>query len=139
MEQIVRDHLAHQQAGVRLAKDRAKHEASAAVTNLSDVLVESVNLPVAIAFRNQQHIESLEKSVLAEVKTFTTQTKKWLDLVETLNTSLKELGDVNNWANAIEADVSVVVDVLQSIPPPNASPSSSASGSLSRAKSMFTL
>ncbi|ORY38581.1 GCN5-like 1 [Rhizoclosmatium globosum] len=115
MDQTVRDHH-HQQASARLSRERAKAETSAAFSNLSDVLVETVNLPVAVAFRSQQEIESLEKSVLAESKAFAANTKKWLALVAKLNSSLKELGDVENWANAIENDVSVVVDVLSQVP-----------------------
>ncbi|KAJ3003253.1 UNVERIFIED_CONTAM: hypothetical protein HDU68_005782, partial [Siphonaria sp. JEL0065] len=105
-------------------------EAASAIAALSDVLVETVNLPVAIAFRNQQQIEQLEKSVLAEAKAFSVQTKKWLALVTKLNSSLKELGDVENWANAIEKDVAVVVDVLKAVPKENQTARTTSSRSL---------
>ncbi|KAI9321995.1 GCN5-like protein 1-domain-containing protein [Obelidium mucronatum] len=50
-------------------------------------------------------------------KVFASQTKKWLSLVSKLNSSLKELGDVENWAKAIEADVEIVVKVLKDVSP----------------------
>ncbi|KAI9321996.1 hypothetical protein BDR26DRAFT_883401, partial [Obelidium mucronatum] len=66
MEQVFKDHNS-QQGIVRTARERTRQEALSSTANLSDVLVEAVNLPVAIAFRNQQQIESVEKSLLAEV------------------------------------------------------------------------
>ena len=44
---------------------------------------------------------------------FAKQTQNWLNLVKTFNTTLKDLGDVKNWAKAIEDDMKTVSSTLE--------------------------
>ena len=44
---------------------------------------------------------------------FAKQTQNWLNLVKTFNTTLKDLGDVKNWAKAIEDDMRTVSSTLE--------------------------
>ncbi|KAI8611554.1 GCN5-like 1, partial [Chytriomyces sp. MP71] len=87
------------------------------VRNLSDVLVEQVNTPVSAAFKQQQLIETLERSLGVETRAFATQSRKWVALVANLNASLKELGHVENWVTVIAQDVAAVAAVLGEVEP----------------------
>uniref|UniRef100_A0A0L8GTY8 Biogenesis of lysosome-related organelles complex 1 subunit 1 n=1 Tax=Octopus bimaculoides TaxID=37653 RepID=A0A0L8GTY8_OCTBM len=40
-------------------------------------------------------------------------TMQWLKLVEDFNTALKEIGDVENWARNIEADMRTISSALE--------------------------
>lgn len=44
---------------------------------------------------------------------FAKQTQQWLQLIDGFSTSLKELGDVENWAKSIESDVRLITDSLE--------------------------
>ncbi|KAJ3347916.1 biogenesis of lysosome- organelles complex 1 subunit 1 [Entophlyctis luteolus] len=113
MDGVLKHHQ-QEQLQARASRDRGRVAATASINNLSDVLIETVNTPVSLAFSNQQRIESLEASVLAESKLFALNARKWLAMVNKLNASLKELGNVEDWARAIESDVDVVVSVIES-------------------------
>ncbi|RKO87724.1 GCN5-like 1, partial [Blyttiomyces helicus] len=63
---------------------------------------------VAQAFNNQRELETDAKALQLAAARYTKQTTQWLALVEDLNESLKELGDVRNWARTIETDMRIV-------------------------------
>ncbi|KAJ3255528.1 biogenesis of lysosome- organelles complex 1 subunit 1 [Chytriomyces hyalinus] len=116
MERILKEHTANSTHTARTTRERMKQETLASTTNLSDVLVEHANTPVSIAFRSQQQIETLERSLVAEAKAFASQSEKWIALVARLNSSLKELGHVENWVGVIEKDVGLIAAVLEEAP-----------------------
>ena len=44
---------------------------------------------------------------------FNKQTQQWINLIENFSTSLKELGDAENWANTIEQDMRTITSALE--------------------------
>lgn len=44
---------------------------------------------------------------------FAKQSQQWLQLIEGFSSALKELGDVENWARSIEADMQVMTYSLE--------------------------
>ncbi|KAJ3123965.1 hypothetical protein HK100_011428, partial [Physocladia obscura] len=108
MDRIVKEQQQQQQAA-QAARERTRTDTSTVVGNLSDMVVSSANHDVALAFGNQQRIEELEAAVLSGAQTLAGSTKKWLGLVAQLHAALKELGGVDDWARAIDADVALIV------------------------------
>ncbi|KAI9354860.1 general control of amino acid synthesis-like protein [Zopfochytrium polystomum] len=112
MIKVVRDHHAKGQTIAKLSRDRTRQEAAASIADLADALTETLNVRVATAFQAQKDVEVEAKRLQAAVARYNKQTALWVGLVGQLNNALKELGEVRNWAKAIEKDVTLVTDTL---------------------------
>mmetsp|Transcript_18119 Transcript_18119/g.22967 ORF Transcript_18119/g.22967 Transcript_18119/m.22967 type:complete len:81 (+) Transcript_18119:154-396(+) len=55
------------------------------------------------------------KKLQQETAKFSKQTAQWVSLVESFNNSLKELGDIENWAQMIENDMKAISLTLEEI------------------------
>ena len=65
------------------------------------------------AYNNQRQLEVEAKQLQAHVSRLTRQTSQWISMIENFNQSLKELGDVENWARTIETDMMTVASALE--------------------------
>ncbi|KAL0491698.1 biogenesis of lysosome-related organelles complex 1 subunit 1 [Acrasis kona] len=101
----------HNQVQVRLREDNDKNrkKAKESLLQVSRELVLNTNSDVAQVFHNQQLLEAEAKQIHIQSQRLTKQTTQWLQLFQQLNASLKELGDVENWAGHIHDDVQVIV------------------------------
>merc|ERR1719187_1416617 len=112
LSSLVKEHQARQI--VRKEKQEVKRkEALSAATNLTTALVDHLNVGVAQAYLNQKRLDSEAKQLHLNATNFAKQTQSWLGLIETFNTSLKELGDVENWAKTIESDMRAISSTLE--------------------------
>ena len=75
--------------------------------------MDHLNGGVAQAYINQKKLDTETKILQANASQFSKQTLQWLKLVEDFNTALKELGDVENWAKSIEADMRTLSSALE--------------------------
>ena len=71
------------------------------------------NVGVAQAYLNQKRLDAEAKQLHTNATDFSKQTQNWLNLVKAFNTTLKDLGDVKNWAKAIEDDMRTVSSTLE--------------------------
>jgi len=109
---LVKEHQARQ--GVRKeVQEKKKKEALSAANKLTEALVDHLNVGVAQAYLNQKRLDSEAKLLHQSATTFAKQTQSWLTLIETFNGSLKELGDIQGWATAIESDLLAVNCTLE--------------------------
>jgi len=109
---MLKEHQQKQQ--IRKAEqERCKKEAVAAATALTHALVDHLNSGVAQAYVNQKKLDTETKLLHANAAHFAKQTTLWLKLVEDFNTSLKEIGDVENWAKSIEMDMRTISSALE--------------------------
>ncbi|PAA77528.1 hypothetical protein BOX15_Mlig034571g1 [Macrostomum lignano] len=98
----------------RAAQDARRAEVATGVASLTTALVDGLNSGVAQAYANQRRLDCETKALQASVTTFARQTGQWIKLVEDLNSALKEMGDVENWARSMERDMRIVVGALES-------------------------
>jgi len=112
LSSLVKDYQARQ--AVRKEKQEVKRkEALSAATNLTTALVDHLNVGVAQAYLNQKRLDSEAKQLHLNATNFSKQTTAWLQLIDSFNNSLKEVGDVENWARTIEGDMRTISSTLE--------------------------
>jgi len=62
---------------------------------------------------NQKKLDAEAKQLQHSATTFAKQTQLWLNLVESFSSSLKEIGDAENWARSIEGDMRTIATALE--------------------------
>lgn len=112
LSSLVKEHQARQVARKEQQEVKRK-EAQQAASDLTTALVDHLNVGVAQAYLNQKRLDSEAKQLHLNATNFAKQTSAWLQMIENFNKSLKELGDVENWARTIEGDMRVISSTLE--------------------------
>jgi len=112
LSSLVKEHQARQV--VRKEQQEAKKkEALTAANSLTTALVDHLNVGVAQAYLNQKRLDSEAKQLHLNATNFSKQTAAWLQLIDSFNNSLKEVGDVESWAKTIETDMQAISSTLE--------------------------
>lgn len=128
LSSLVKEHQARQVTRKEEQEVRRK-EAQQAATHLTTALVDHLNVGVAQAYLNQKRLDSEAKQLHLNATNFAKQTAAWLQVIESFNKSLKELGDVENWARTIEGDMRAISSTLEYSYKVNSEAAAAASGS----------
>uniref|UniRef100_A0A8C6FM72 Biogenesis of lysosome-related organelles complex 1 subunit 1 n=1 Tax=Moschus moschiferus TaxID=68415 RepID=A0A8C6FM72_MOSMO len=100
---MLKEHQAKQNERKKLQQKR--REAITSATCLTEVLVDHLNVGVAQANRSQRKLDHKVKTLQIH----------WVGMVQNFNQALKEIGDVQNWAQKIELDVCTIATALEYI------------------------
>ncbi|KAL3268085.1 hypothetical protein HHI36_007212 [Cryptolaemus montrouzieri] len=111
---MVKDHQTKQAVKKEIQEIKRK-EACVAANQLTQALVDHLNVGVAQAYLNQKKLDAEAKQLHTSAVNFSKQTQQWLNLVENFNSALKELGDVENWAKTIENEIKVITNALETV------------------------
>ncbi|KAB0794444.1 hypothetical protein PPYR_11283 [Photinus pyralis] len=114
LSSMIKEHQVRQSAKKESQENKRK-EAVLAASNLTQALVDHLNVGVAQAYLNQKRLDAEAKQLHSSAANFSKQTGQWLNLVETFSSALKELGDVENWAKTIEGDVRTITIALENV------------------------
>lgn len=68
---------------------------------------------IAQTYLNQRKLDSEAKQLVANIDQFSRSINQWLTLMNGFNDSLKQLGDVENWAKVIENDMKEISCILE--------------------------
>ncbi|XP_021913891.1 biogenesis of lysosome-related organelles complex 1 subunit 1 isoform X2 [Zootermopsis nevadensis] len=98
---------------MRLSEEQKRKEAVAAANNLTQALVDHLNVGVAQAYLNQKRLDAEAKQLHHSATNFAKQTQQWVNLVESFSGALKEIGDAENWAHSIEGDMRTITSALE--------------------------
>ncbi|KAG2206535.1 hypothetical protein INT47_008552 [Mucor saturninus] len=112
LSQLLKNHN-QQQAEIKKQNEQLKKSAVQATNELTDSLTEYVNEGVTEIFSKQKELEQLSRKLANQTTRYANQTQQWLTLVDSFNMSLKELGDVRNWAEIMEHDMKTVMATLE--------------------------
>ncbi|XP_017891433.2 biogenesis of lysosome-related organelles complex 1 subunit 1-like, partial [Ceratina calcarata] len=93
--------------------EQKRKEAVQAASNLTQALVDHLNVGVAQAYLNQKKLDAEAKQLQHSATNFAKQTQSWLNLVEAFSSALKEIGDAENWARSIEGDMRTIATALE--------------------------
>jgi len=83
-----------------------------AVECTSDAAMADVNTRLVDALNNQKKIEHDTRQIQLQSAQLTKQMDRWVAMYGGLNTSVKELGDLSNWAATMQADMDSVANTL---------------------------
>lgn len=95
--------------------DTNRRHVVASMNKVSDSMVDGINQGVARVFANQRKIGQETKYLENESMKLHKQTNMWIQLIEDFNNALKEIGDVENWAQVIENDMKEVSSALEHV------------------------
>ncbi|KAI7891475.1 GCN5-like 1 [Mucor mucedo] len=112
LSQLLKNHN-QQQAEIKKQNEQLKKSAVQSTNELTDSLTEYVNEGVTEIFSKQKELEQLSRKLANQTTRYANQTQQWLTLVDSFNMSLKELGDVRNWAEIMEHDMKTVMATLE--------------------------
>lgn len=117
LSSMLREHQA-KQAKSREAQERKRQNAYRALYKFNNAVVEAVNTGVACAYSNQCQIDTEMKQLQNQVANFNKISGQWTTMLEGFHAALKELGDVENWAQSIEEDLRTVTATLEYVNKP---------------------
>ncbi|KAI9502334.1 hypothetical protein GGI26_004920 [Coemansia sp. RSA 1358] len=112
LSDILREHQTAQLEHRRTTEHRRK-DATRDIGDLCDAATTSLSTRLTCVLENQREIDALARDCSALVAQHTRSTAKWTRLVDQFNGALKELGDVQNWAQVIERDMLDVAATLE--------------------------
>ncbi|KAJ2964157.1 hypothetical protein NQZ79_g1020 [Umbelopsis isabellina] len=92
----------------QLCKDAAK-----AASDLNETLTSNINERISEIFVRQKDIEQESRKLSNQTARYARQTKQWIQTIDNFNGALKELGDVQNWAEVMENDMRGVMATLE--------------------------
>ncbi|CEI92182.1 hypothetical protein RMCBS344292_06451 [Rhizopus microsporus] len=98
-------------AEIKRNNEQIRKNAIQATNELTDSITDYVNEDDI--FVKQKELEQQSKRLATQVTKYINQTQQWLSLVDNFNHSLKELGDVKNWAQIMEHDMKTVMTTLE--------------------------
>ncbi|KAK9767666.1 hypothetical protein K7432_002387 [Basidiobolus ranarum] len=112
LAKALKEHNA-KQASIRKQNEQLRREAVKSLNDLTDCLSDNLNERVAQVYSNQKELEQSAKKISLQAHKYSKQAKNWLQLIDQFNSALKELGDVQNWAEVIEQDMRDVTKTLE--------------------------
>ncbi|KAL3096157.1 hypothetical protein niasHT_029193 [Heterodera trifolii] len=111
---MVKEHMARQHLR-REQQEKLKNEAIVAAHELTEALVDHLNHRVSYAYNLQKRLDVECKKLETQSAALARHADAWVALVGDMNQALKEVGDVDNWARAIEADVTQCAATLERV------------------------
>ncbi|XP_076046791.1 biogenesis of lysosome-related organelles complex 1 subunit 1 isoform X2 [Oratosquilla oratoria] len=112
LSSMIKEHQAKQQAR-KEEQERRRKDAIQAANDLTQALVDHLNVGVAQAYLNQKRLDTEASQLEHNATNFQRQTSQWMGLVASFADALKEVGHVHNWASTIEGDMRVVSSALE--------------------------
>lgn len=112
LSRLVKEHQSRQ-SKFKEEQEKRKKDALESVKAFTSSLVDALNSEVEQAYENQKRLDQETKKLQAQATRYMKQAQQWKGLVEGFHKALKDLGDLEQWARTIEADMNVVVSTLE--------------------------
>eukprot|EP00754_Rhynchopus_humris_P039712 Rhum_TRINITY_DN22823_c0_g1::Rhum_TRINITY_DN22823_c0_g1_i1::g.176164::m.176164/K20185/BLOC1S1; biogenesis of lysosome-related organelles complex 1 subunit 1 len=111
IQNIVKRHRDRKDA-IRAENEKQMKALAVVMPRVNKDLVASVNQDVLEIFTNQHLLDAEAKELHHQADKFKKISQDWFSLFDKFNHTLKELGDMSNWATIIESDARDTVRAL---------------------------
>ena len=111
---LVKDSKARR-AQLSADSERRKREAVASVAAATGAAMDAINGGAASVWHNQQKLEAEARLLHQQTQRFSKQSAQWTASYQGFHQALKALGDVENWAKAIESDMAFIHSSLDGL------------------------
>jgi predicted ribonuclease toxin of YeeF-YezG toxin-antitoxin module len=101
------------QKQLREDNEQKRKAVVASVEKVTQLMVDNLNSGVAHVFANQKKIEQEVQKLDHQATKLNKQTANWIKLIEDFNNALKEVGDLENWAQTIESDMRKIAKTIE--------------------------
>ena len=95
--------------------ERRKKEAVASVSTATDAAMDAINSGTTTIWHNQQQLEAEARLLDQQTERLAKQSAQWVSSYQGFHQALKALGDVENWAKTIEADMAFIHSSLETM------------------------
>ena len=95
--------------------ERRKQDAVAAVAAATGAAMDAINGGAATVWHNQQQLEAEARVLHQQAQRLSKQSAQWAQSYQAFHQALKQLGDVENWAKAIESDMAFIHSSLDEL------------------------
>jgi len=95
--------------------EKRKREAMASIGAATDAAMDSINGGAATVWQNQQQLEAEARLLHQQSQLLATNASRWCASYQGFHQALKDLGDVENWARAIESDMLFISSSLDGL------------------------
>lgn len=112
LSNMIKEHNIKQNISKEMQEKR-KNEAIVAAHQLTELTVEHLNTRISYAYNNQKRLDVECKKLENKSTNLIKYAEQWVDLVEQMNQTLKEIGDVENWSKVMERDVTSITNILK--------------------------
>jgi hypothetical protein len=99
----------------RARAERRKQDAIAAVGEATGAAMDAINGGAATVWHNQQQLEAEARLLHQQAQRLSKQSAQWAQSYQGFHQALKDLGDVENWAKAIESDMAFIHSSLDAL------------------------
>ena len=97
---------------LKLRISDSKSKLAQSSSDLNDNISKTLNSQVLILHENQKKIDTQCKTLRSEAEKLAVQNQSWLKMYSKLNSSLKQVGDLNNWAYMLEKDLAEISSAI---------------------------
>lgn len=104
-----------QASAARRQLDSLRADALQSAERVTQHLFSDVHSGLGAVYRTQRQLAHEAEVLSAHSSRFAKTSERWVSLSQSLHTSLKELGDVSNWALTIQNDVRFIEQQLQHV------------------------
>ena len=102
-------------ASLLAENERRRKAAADAAGAASTAAMDSVNVGVSTVWHNQQQLEVEARLLHSQTQRLAKQSEQWVQTYQGFHQALKDLGDVENWAKAIESDMAFIHSSLETL------------------------
>ena len=95
--------------------ERLKRDAVASAGVATSAAVDALNSGAAMVWHNQHQIQAEARQLHQETQHLAKQSTHWKESYQGFHQALKALGDVENWAKAIESDMAFIHSAMETL------------------------